>query len=40
MISRCGRKERIADATFFYKNAVFYALAQRYFEKPEDGGSA
>ncbi|MFA5342571.1 MAG: PAS domain S-box protein [Kiritimatiellia bacterium] len=30
------RKERIADATSFYKNAAFSALAQRYFEKPED----
>jgi PAS domain S-box-containing protein len=30
------RNERLGDAGIFYKNAVFSALVQRYFETPDD----
>ncbi len=30
------RKERLGDADILYKNAVFFALVQHCFEKPED----
>jgi hypothetical protein len=30
------RRERLADAAVFYKNAAFSALVRRFFEHPED----